>query len=129
MVFLDFYDDEEIVDSVISGGFYGMYRMTEYLIQNGHTRIAYVGTLMYTESITDRYFGYCKALMEHGLEQNPEWIIKDRGYGDGLMGLNYTFSFPEDNMPEAFVCNNDVTAYALIKQREENRLKKELLGK
>ena len=45
---------------------------------------------------------------EHGLEQRPEWIIKDRGYGDGLMGLNYTFSFPEDNMPEAFVCNNDV---------------------
>jgi len=119
MVFLDFYDDEEIVDSVISAGFYGMYRMTEYLIQNGHTRIAYVGTLMYTESITDRYFGYCKALMEHGLEQNPEWIIKDRGYGDGLIGVNYTFSFPEDNMPEAFVCNNDVTAHALIGQLAE----------
>ncbi|MCM1174597.1 MAG: LacI family DNA-binding transcriptional regulator [Blautia sp.] len=116
MVFLDFYDDEEIVDSVISAGFYGMYRMTEYLIQNGHTRIAYVGSLMYTESITDRYFGYCKALMEHGLEQNPEWVIKDRGYGDGLIGVNYTFSFPEDNMPEAFVCNNDVTAHALIGQ-------------
>lgn len=119
MVFLDFYDDEEIVDSVISAGFYGMYRMTEYLIRNGHTRIAYVGTLMYTESITDRYFGYCKALMEHGLEQRPEWIFKDRGYGDGLIGVNYRFSFPEDNMPEAFVCNNDVTAYALIEQLAE----------
>jgi len=119
MVFLDFYDDEEIVDSVISAGFYGMYRMTEYLIRNGHTRIAYVGTLMYTESITDRYFWYCKALMEHGLEQKPEWIFKDRGYGDGLIGVNYRFSFPENNMPEAFVCNNDVTAHALIKQLEE----------
>lgn len=119
MVFLDFYDDEEIVDSIISAGFYGMYRMTEYLIQNGHTRIAYVGTLMYAESITDRYFGYCKALMEHGLEQKQEWVFKDRCCGDGLMGMNYKFSFPEDNMPEAFVCNNDVTAYVLIKQLEE----------
>lgn len=119
MVFLDFYDDEEIVDSVVSAGFYGMYRMTEYLIQNGHTRIAYVGTLMYTESITDRYFGYCKALMEHGLEQKTEWIFKDRGYGDGLIGVNYRFTFPEDNMPEAFVCNNDVTAYSLIEQLAE----------
>ena len=119
MVFLDFYDDEEIVESVISAGFYGMYRMTEYLIQNGHTRIAYVGTLMYTESITDRYFGYCKALMEHGLEQKPEWIFNDRGYGDGLIGVNYRFSFPKDNMPEAFVCNNDVTAYSLIEQLQE----------
>lgn len=119
MVFLDFYDDEEIVDSVISAGFYGMYRMTEYLIKNGHTRIAYVGTLLYTESITDRYFGYCKALMEHGLEQKPEWIFNDRGYGDGLIGVNYRFSFPQDNMPEAFVCNNDVTAHALIEQLQE----------
>ncbi len=119
MVFLDFYDDEEIVDSVISASFYGMYQMTDYLIKNGHTRIAFVGSLMYTESITDRYFGYCKALMEHGIEQRPEWVIKDRGYSDGIMGLNYTLSLPVDNMPTAFACNNDVTAFALIKQLEE----------
>ena len=53
---MDFYDDEDVVDCVVSAGFNGMYRMTEYLIKNGHSRIAYVGSLMYTESITDRYF-------------------------------------------------------------------------
>ena len=119
MIFLDFYDDEVIVDSVISEGFLGMYRMTEYLIKNGHTKIAFVGTLMYTESITDRYFGYCKALMEHGIEQRQEWIIKDRDYADGLMGMNYKLLLSERDMPTAFVCNNDVTAYALIRQLEE----------
>lgn len=119
MVFLDFYDDEELVDSVISGSFYGMYRMTDYLIRNGHTRIAFVGTLMYTESITDRYFGYCKALMEHGIERRPDWVLNDREYGDGRIGLTYQFHLPED-MPTAFVCNNDVTAYALIRHLEEN---------
>ncbi|MCM1143709.1 MAG: LacI family DNA-binding transcriptional regulator [Lachnoclostridium sp.] len=119
MVFLDFYDDEMIVDSVISESFHGMYRMTEYLIQNGHTQIAFVGTLMYTESITDRYFGYCKALMEHGITPRPEWVIKDRDYADGFMGINYKLSLSENNMPTAFVCNNDVTAYALIRQLEE----------
>lgn len=119
MVFLDFYDDEVIVDSVISASFYGMYRMTEYLIKKGHTDIAFVGTLMYTESITDRYFGYCKALMEHGISKRPEWIINDRGYTDGVMGMGYKLSFSEDNMPTAFACNNDVTAYALMKQLEE----------
>lgn len=119
MVFLDFYDDEVIMDSVISASFYGMYRMTEYLIKKGHTDIAFVGTLMYTESITDRYFGYCKALMEHGIETRPEWVINDRGYADGIMGMGYKFSFSENNMPTAFVCNNDIAAYALIKQLEE----------
>ncbi|MCM1253813.1 MAG: LacI family DNA-binding transcriptional regulator [Clostridium sp.] len=119
MVFLDFYDDEVVVDSVISASYYGMYRMTEYLIKNGHTNIAFVGTLMYTESITDRYFGYCKALMEHGIEKRPEWVIDDRDYVDGVIGMDYKFSFSEDAVPTAFVCNNDVTAYALMKQLEE----------
>lgn len=118
MVFMDFYDDEEIVDSVVSAGFYGMYRMTDYLIKNGHTRIAYVGTIMYTESITDRYFGYCKALMERGIEQRQDWVLNDRDYSDGKMGLDYKYTLPED-MPTAFVCNNDIAAYALIKQLEE----------
>lgn len=120
MVFLDFYDDELIVDSVISEGFLGMYRMTEYLIQRGHVKIAFVGTLMYTESITDRYFGYCKALMEHGIERRPEWIMDDRDFSDGFMGLNYRVSLSAEDMPTAFVCNNDVTAYALIKQLKES---------
>lgn len=118
MVFMDFYDDCDEVDSVVSAGFNGMYRMTDYLIKNGHTRIAFVGTLMYTESITDRYFGYCKALLENGIEQRQDWVLKDREYSDGVIGLDYKLKLPKD-MPTAFVCNNDVTAYALIKQLEE----------
>ena len=118
MVFMDFYDDEEVVDSVVSAGFNGMYRMTDYLIKNGHTKVAFVGTIMYTESITDRYFGYCKALMEHGIEVRQDWIIKDRDYDDGVIGVEYRLQLPKE-MPTAFVCNNDVTAYALIRQLEE----------
>lgn len=119
MVFLDFYDDELLVDSVISESFHGMYRMTEYLLQKGHEKIAFVGTVMYTESITDRYFGYCKALMEHGIEVRPEWVMDDRNTEDGCMGLPYKVALDTNDMPTAFVCNNDVTAYALIKQLKE----------
>lgn len=94
MVFMDFYDDEEVVDSVVSASFNGMYRMTDYLIKNGHTRIAFVGSLMFTESITDRYFGYCKALMESGIEVRQDWIIKNRDYNDGIIGPNTECSCP-----------------------------------
>jgi DNA-binding LacI/PurR family transcriptional regulator len=118
MVFMDFYDDDLNVDSIVSAGFHGGYRLTDYLIKNGHTRIAYVGTLMYTESITDRYFGYRKALLEHGIEPRPDWVIDDRRFGDGVIGTEYRLKFPTD-MPTAFVCNNDVTAYSLILQLEE----------
>ena len=37
-----------------------------------------MGTLLATESITDRYFGYQKALLELGLEQKREWVLDDR---------------------------------------------------
>ncbi len=117
-VFMDFYDDEEIVDSVVSASFNGMYRMTDYLIKNGHTKVGFVGSVMYTESITDRYFGYCKALMEHGIEVRQDWVIRDRDYSDGVIGIEYKLQLPKE-MPTAFVCNNDVTAYALIRQLEE----------
>lgn len=122
MLFLDFYDDELVVDAVVSSGFYGTYFMTDYLIKKGHEKIAFVGTLMYTESITDRYFGYAKALMEAGIEQKKEWILKDRDYPDGKIGLEYRIELPDD-MPTAFVCNNDVTAYALIRQLEMTGLR------
>ena len=120
MVFMDFYDDnEEVIDSVISASFNGAYTMTNYLFGLGHTRIAYVGTLMYTESITDRYFGYCKALMEHHVPVREDWIVKDRDEENGIIGLEHKFVLPKE-MPTAFVCNNDVSAYALIKALEEN---------
>lgn len=120
MVFMDFYDDnEEVIDSVISASFNGAYTMTNYLFGLGHTRIAYVGTLMYTESITDRYFGYCKALMEHHVPVREDWIEKDRDEENGIIGLEHKFVLPKE-MPTAFVCNNDVSAYALIKTLEEN---------
>ena len=90
MVFMDFYDDnEEVIDSVISASFNGAYTMTNYLFGLGHTRIAYVGTLMYTESITDRYFGYCKALMEHHVPVREDWIVKDRDEENGIIGLEH----------------------------------------
>ncbi len=118
MVFLDFYDDEMVCDSVVSASYIGSYQMTQHLIEKGHKKIAYVGTLMYTESITDRYFGYCKALMESGIEVRKDWIIPDRDKEKGIIGLEYSLELPHD-MPTAFVCNNDVTAYALIQTLEK----------
>lgn len=113
MAFMDFYDDEEVVDSVVSASFNGMYRMTDYLIKNGHTKIAFVGTVMYTESITDRYFGYCKALMEAGISPVPEWVLDDRNQEGYMVDI----CLPE-RMPTAFACNSDLTASALVKTLE-----------
>ena len=110
---LDFYDRKQESDAVVTDNFYGMYRLTNYLFEMGHKDIAYVGTLLYTESITDRYFGYTKALLEHGQQVKPDWIISDRNIDDGQRGDDFDFMLPE-KMPTAFVCNCDLTAGILI---------------
>ena len=110
---LDFYDRKQESDAVVTDNFYGMYRLTNYLFEMGHKDIAYVGTLLYTESITDRYFGYAKALLEHGQQVKPDWIISDRNIDDGQRGDDFDFMLPE-KMPTAFVCNCDLTAGILI---------------
>jgi len=111
-VFLDFTDPNACEDAVISNGFYGAYTMTNYLFDKGHTKIGYVGTLLSTESITDRYLGYEKALMEHDQTIRKDWIISDRDRHTCVMDECY-MKLPKD-MPTAFVCNCDLTASMMI---------------
>ena len=112
LVCLDFYDKKNECDAVVTDNFYGMYKLTNYLFDMGHTQIGYVGTLLYTNSITDRYFGYCKALLEHGCALRNDWLIADRDMETGDQGKDFPFRLPEQ-MPSAFVCNCDLTAGVL----------------
>ena len=112
IVFLDFYESGIKCDSVVSDSYFGMYHMTNYLCKAGHKKIAFVGTLFSTNSITDRYFGYCKALMENGIELRKDYVINDRFTDSGAM-KGYTIKLPKD-MPTAFACNCDVAAIELI---------------
>lgn len=112
-VCLDFYDRRSECDAVISDSFYGMYRLTNYLFDLGHRDIAYVGTLLYSDSITDRYFGYCKSLLEHGQKVREDWVIDDRNIETGDVRIADAVRLP-DQMPTAFVCNCDLTAGVLV---------------
>ena len=113
IVFLDFYESGIKCDSVVSDSYFGMYHMTNYLCENGHKKIAYVGTLFTTNSITDRYFGYCKALAENGIEIRKDYIIDDR-FPETKAKTGFRIRLPKD-MPTAFACNCDVTALEIIK--------------
>lgn len=118
LVYLDFCDERQETDAVISDSYYGAYSLTNYLFAMGHTRIAFVGTLLATGSITDRYFGYAKSLLEHGLQVKEEWVIEDRDKETGNINADLWIRLPEE-MPTAFVCNCDLTASFLIKKLRE----------
>lgn len=88
----------------------------------GHTRIGYVGTVLATGSITDRYMGYLRAMMEHGSEVRQEWIIEDREREHGSIDPENYIRLPGE-LPTAFVCNCDIAASFLIKALEVRGLK------
>lgn len=119
IVFLDFYDKHSECDAIISDSYYGAYRLTNHLFKLGHTKIAYVGSLLSTASITDRYFGYARSMMEHGQQVNSDWVIPDRtDENDAVVG-SQILRLP-DKMPTAFVCNCDLTAAELIQKLDKN---------
>ena len=118
VVCLDFYYRGIEADSVISNSYQSSYELTSYLIEQGHRKICFLGNKNYTNSVNDRYMGYCKALMEENLEITPQNRIDDRGEG----GILQEYMLPKD-MPTAFVCNNDHSAYLLIRQLKQGGIR------
>lgn len=111
IVLLDYYDKNLNLDAVISDSVYGSYRATNYLLNMGHRKIGFVGSIFSTNSIMDRYLGYYKALIEAKCEIREEWRIEDRNEDGEYIPLN----LPEgDNLPTAFVCNCENIAYILV---------------
>lgn len=111
LVLLDYYVPSLDLDAVVTNGYSGGYKLASYLIKMGHKKIGYIGSKFATTNIFDRYMGYVKAMIEHGYEVNEKWRIDDRDKRDFI-----TMTFPEDDMPTAFVCNCDEAAYRAIRQ-------------
>lgn len=111
-VYVDFYDPSIKEDCVVSNSFYGAYTLTNYLFDKGHKNIGFVGTVLATKSITDRYLGYVKSLMEHGKSIREDWVLDDR---DSERHNFQKFLLPEE-MPTAFVCNADIIASWVIRE-------------
>ena len=106
---LDFYDDAIAADCVLSDNTSGSYMITEHLIETGRWNIAFVGSVLSTSSIMDRYLGYVKALMRAKLPVRPEWLIEDRD----SRGIFIPITLPIE-MPDAFVCNCDEVAFNVV---------------
>ncbi len=111
MVMLDSFDARYSRDTVISDGYYGMYTMVHHLLQMGHRNIIYVGSVGETSSITDRYYGFCRAMIEAGITVRDDMVIPDRD-SEGKIEISIN---DIKNMPTAFACNCDSTAYILMK--------------
>lgn len=113
-VILDDFNGSFLQDSVISDGYYGMYTVVQHLIAMGHRRITFVGTVGATSSITDRYYGFCRAMQEAGISITEDHVLPDRDANGIVLPLDSLRQFPT-----AFACNCDSTAYTLLNMLKE----------
>lgn len=113
--FLDTYLPFLEFDTIISDGYYGIYQLTNYLIEQGHRRIGFVGSVDATSSIADRYWGYRRSLRENKILFQEEWEIPDRGED----GKTFEKIVTSPGEFDAYVCNCDYTAHILIRNLEE----------
>lgn len=109
-ILLDSYHDDLDADSITSDNIAGSYCLTKHLLQSGRTRIGFIGSILATSSIMDRFLGYSKALLQAGIPVRMDWVLEDR------VGKTTPVdpTLPEE-MPEAFLCSCDDTAYTVVK--------------
>ena len=115
---LDFYGEELDLPCVLSDNQTGGYRLTQHLLQSGCRQIGFVGSILATTSIMDRYLGCCKALLSARISPRPEWLLPDRDENGNLIPL----SLPE-KLPQAFVCSCDEVAGTLIQSLRQRGLR------
>jgi len=110
---------DDYADCVAVDDAAGLELAVGHLSHLGHRRIAYV-TDERVESTTRRIRleGFHRALLRHGLEFHPDWVM----HGDGSHGTDAPGYFVEflkrRGLPEAVVATNDNIAIALIEQLE-----------
>ncbi|BCM88349.1 HTH-type transcriptional repressor CytR [Abditibacteriota bacterium] len=75
IILLDDHDPLRQFESVVSDGFGGMYRATQFLLELGHRRIAFFLGESEVRIYQDRMHGYAAALLDAGLVPTPELII------------------------------------------------------
>lgn len=100
----------------------GGYLATKHLIEMGHRNIAYCSGNFIGENVfKKRYNGYVKALDEHHIPVNPDYIIQCDDYaGEGQIVANKVM---ENREITAIFSAADIYAFEIIKHLKKNKVK------
>ena len=103
-------------DVILTEGFWSIYDITQHMISNGAEKIGFIGDITYSKSIHDRWRGFKAALQDNNIEIDKRFCLTKGP-------VNHFYESDEverlldtvDELPEAFICANDVIAYRVIK--------------
>jgi GntR family transcriptional regulator of arabinose operon len=105
--------------SVTCDDFGGTYKATEYLLNLGHRRIAYL-----TWPTHVRLAGYHSALLDAGIEEKSDWVRIFKGEDFETLGADNMRDWLATNWKElgctALICHNDQTAIGVMAALKEH---------
>jgi len=121
VVIVDRYFDELIFDTVCVNNYKGAYLGTQYLIREGHRRIAFIQGLQGTSTNDERLQGYKSALKEANVPVDDKYIVGDdfrslNGYLQTKTLLNL------DQAPTAIFTAGDLIALGAFQAIKEENL-------
>ncbi len=109
LVFMDRIVKGIEADSVVVDDFNGMTALVEHLLDQGITKIAYLGARMESYVALERLRGYTETMHKHGIALRDEWIVPvGSDVSAGRSGAAHLLSLPDK--PEAICCFNDPLA-------------------
>jgi LacI family transcriptional regulator len=85
----------------------------EYLFKRGYRKIGFIGSYTRTSSASDRIHGFMKVVEQKKLYFQNDWLINN--FDEQTDTYTLGVSLPGD-LPEAFICYNDDTAYYFIEK-------------
>lgn len=99
-----------------------IYQSTNYLLNQGRERIAFVGAKKDSLILKEKYKGYRLALERAGHAFNPdyEFIGKINHFQTGFIAMHKFLGLVE--IPDGIVCANDDIAIGCIKQLQANHI-------
>ncbi len=119
LITVDQYYESVPLDAVTTANHEGAYQIVKYLIDNGHKDIGYIGSIKMSASLYDRWNGFKKAMLIHGLKVNESHCILNSSplCESGLLSDIYElerYINEMDTFPTAWFCGGDRIAIALI---------------
>jgi LacI family transcriptional regulator len=112
-VLLNCHDDKRKLPAIVPGEVAGGHTATEYLIQQGHTRIAFINGEPWMEAAQDRFKGYRRALATADLPFDAA-LVRDGDWMSGT-GFDGTLQLMRlERPPTAIFCANDLMALGAI---------------
>lgn len=116
LVLLDTYIEDCVHPAVIIHNESGVMQAVVHLRNLGHSRIGYLHIIHNANNFMERYYGFLRAMDQHGLQPKPEDIcqISTNEGGEAVYEVLKQYFESHPDCPTAFFADNDIIAsYAL----------------